>query len=77
MNCWSFSSLLGLELQLASMVLLDVISDVLLLLWKNSDVLCGVECEQLHLVQLQVMLTWSTAWCCWQLWCCQHKLCMQ
>jgi hypothetical protein len=32
-------------------------SDVLLLLWKNSDVLCGVECEQLHLVQLQVMLT--------------------
>jgi hypothetical protein len=29
------------------------------------------------LVQLQVMLTWSTAWCCWQLWCCQHKLCMQ
>jgi hypothetical protein len=53
------------------------LNDEVLLLWKNSDVPCGVECEQLHLVQLQVMLTWSTAWCCWQLWCCQHKFCMQ
>jgi hypothetical protein len=42
MICWFLFSRLGLELHLASMVLLDMISDVLLLLWKNSDVLCVV-----------------------------------
>jgi uncharacterized membrane protein YczE len=40
MICWFLFSWPGLELHLASMVLLDVFSDVLLMLWKNSDVLC-------------------------------------
>jgi hypothetical protein len=44
MICWILFSWLGLELHLASMVLLDVISIVLLLLWKNSDVLCVAWC---------------------------------
>jgi hypothetical protein len=76
---WSCASL-GLH-----SVLLDVISDVLLLLCKNSEVLCVAWwCVQelwcpwtsagrmIYWLPL-VLLTWSMAGCCWQLWCCQHQ----
>jgi hypothetical protein len=53
---------------LASMVLLDMISDVLLLLWKNSDVLCVVWCcvqEQWCSWVCPVLVEWadSSSWC--------------
>jgi hypothetical protein len=64
--------------------LLDVISDVLLLLWKNSDVLgvawgCAQVCGVLELVLSNALLTpsWGAphlvdGLVLQQLWCCQH-----
>jgi hypothetical protein len=35
-----------------------------------TDAVLGWKCVLPSLVPL----TWSMAWCCWQLWCCQHQV---